>query len=196
MSEIFLDMVGSSLKSLYKAASLWLVGGTTICRWLARIIVKLHYSIFQKMSDGNLRPSRGIHVPLVPNFPLGTFQSEQNVSSSLVYTMHSPLLVGPPFQRFDSSIRPLPSASLPGESSGIFTSRQPFYIRLKTKMSTSFSSDSESRSQRRDKFGASVDSLTSQLSSESKGLPPNLTSPIILEGTVREQIKSKPILSP
>ena len=135
-------------------------------------------------------------MPLVPKFPLGTYQSEQNVSSSLVYTMHSPLLVGPPFQRFDSSIRPLPSASLPGESSGIFTSAQPFNIRPKTKMSTSFSSDSESRFQRRDKLGASVESLTSQLSSESHGLPPNFTSPIISEGTVREQKKSKPILTP
>ena len=154
--------------------------------------MKLHYLIFPKMSDGNLRPLRGIHLPLVPSFPLGTFQSEQNVASSLVYHMHSLLFVGRPFQRFDSSIRPLPSASLPGESSGIFTSRQPFYIRPKTKMSTSFSSDSESRSQRRDKLGASVESLTSQLSSESQGLPPNFTSPIILEGTVREQKKVSP----
>ena len=106
---------------------------------MLRCTVSLHlYSIFPKMSDGNLRPLRGIHLPLVPSFPLGTFQSEQNVASSLVYHMHSLLFVGRPFQRFDSSIRPLPSASLPGESSGIFTSRQPFYIRPKTKMSTIF----------------------------------------------------------
>jgi len=129
----------------------------------------------------------GQQLPPVPNFHLGAFQSQQNVSAPSVFSMRSPLPAGRTFVS-ESGIRPRTSASLPGETFGVYTPVLPISGHRKTKVSSNLSSDFDSRSQWRDRIGSSAESL-SQISSESHILPPNFTSPILLTSSVQKQKK-------
>ena len=98
--------------------------------------------------DGNFMSPGGKQLPPVPNFNLGAFQSQQNISAPSVFSVQSPLPAGRTFVS-ESGIRPRTSASLPGETFGVYMPVLPISGRRKTTVSTNLSSDFDSRSQAR-----------------------------------------------
>ena len=132
-------------------------------------------------------------MPPVPNFHFGTLQNQHGISAYLSPSMQYSLSTGRSTQIGGSVNRPSASAPLPGESYGIFSPLPPNLTRTMRRMQQSSSSESESRPRGREKnMGSSVESLASQLSSESHGIPPNFTSPILSSAaTTPSQRKQK-----
>ena len=133
-------------------------------------------------------------LPVAPNFHFEAFQSRQNVPTPLIYG-HQPHSTAARNFESESSIRPYASMTLPGESFGVFAPVLPIRDHTRRKENADMSSDSNSCSHRREKMGDSVESLISQLSSESHRRPPNFTSPIVSEASVQKPKKRGGIIN-